>query len=1740
MLRLTKIKILLLSLTPLILGLSCSSASANNPVPYITSISPVSATPGGSSFTLTVNGVNFVSASTVNWGSTALSTTYVSAEQLTATVTSTLIASGGTGWITVSNPGVPTSNVVYLPVNGATSAITGITRTATVGSSPDRQAMGDFNGDGILDLAVGNIGSGTVSILLGNGDGTFQSQQTYNTGSSTFGIAVGDVNGDGKLDLVVGNDGYTSNSIAVLLGNGDGTFQAAQHVNGAQDSPLQPLLVDVNGDGKLDIVSTTYGGSSIFVYLGNGDGTFQSPTTTANSLSSVYTLVAGDFNHDGKIDLAVSGGGTGGNVDVLLGNGDGTFQAPVTYASGNSSTWALVLGDFNGDGNLDLVTSAEGSGAIKILLGNSNGTFQTAQTVSSSGGYYGGTAGDLNGDGKLDLVTVTGGNVYAYFGNGDGTFQSPQTIGSVGGTTFGVVLGNFVTSGGLAVASSAGTTLTVFLQTVAISPSSLNFGSLGVGSTSSAQNFTVTNDTSNSVTISGISFTGTNAADFSQTNTCSSTLASTGTCTVSVTFTPGATGSRTAALSIADSAPGSPHTATLTGTGTAAPIVQLSSASLSFSNQNDGSTSSSQSVTVTNNGNASLTSIVISVTGTNSSEFAQTNNCGSTLAQSAGCSISVTFSPLTAGSKSASVQIADNAGNSPQSISLTGTGVALAPVVSLSGNSISFGNQGLGTTSSQQSITMTNTGNASLTGISIGLTGANAADFAKTTTCGSTLAATANCAITVTFSPSSTGARSASVSIADNASNSPQSVALTGTGSQTASSLSYTQAAPSPLVAGSAIGTITVGVYDSHSALVTGSTASVQVTITGPNSFTSSQTQSAASGVATFNFGSVRLDTDGVYTITATSNGLTPAMSTTAVTAVLSSEQMVVSGFPSPDYANVVHSVTVTIEDSYGNVITNYTGMVTISTSDSSAVFSPSYTFTTADMGTHNFGLNLVTVGTQSISATDGTLSGSQTGIVGSPRPQFVVTSLGDDAGSAACDGNEACSLRSAINQSNGLGAGDITVNTTQFTGSAPWTATLTNGVLELSSNITITGPGSNKFSVSGNNSSSVFQVDSSSVATISSLTVTNGNSSTNGGGISNAGGLTISDIIVSNNTAAQNGGGIYNTSGVAINFSTVSGNTAGGNGGGIETSNNFTLYDSTVSGNTATGGGGGLDNTGSLYVTQDTIGGNTASDGAGIENETAATTTISQSTVSGNTATGQNGGAVSNQNSNSGSVTITNSIVAGNTAPAGDCVSCGTQNSANIFNSSAAALKLAPLANNGGSTQTMMPTSGSPAMAAGNVSLAVDPQFSNPLTSDQRGVDYARVINGSVDLGSVQSNSGAALSLALSLPTSLVAGTAQSLTVTALAPGGNPAGTYAGIVHFASSDANAQLPSDYTFTSADAGVHTFSLTLETAGSQTVAVVDLANSGLNASQTVTVGPGADFTVAAVSGSGQSAIVGAAFATPLSVRVTDAYGNNVSGATVVFTAPGSGASGTFSGGGASASAQTNTSGIAAAPAFTANSTVGQFSVAASVQGVQASGAFTLTNTVKPDYSVLVNPSTLTIQAGQSGTATFTITPVGGYSGTITLSCSGLPTGATCVFQPAQAVLDGSNTVVTAQLTVHTTGASGVLSSMHFVTPSERPNGLQLALLSVSVGLIILMLLGTRRTQQSIRCGLGLVMLLGLGCAIAIGLAGCGSTASPAPTTSPLATPSGQYSANVVATVSGGANTHATSLTITITQ
>jgi hypothetical protein len=176
----------------------------------------------------------------------------------------------------------------------------------------------------------------------------------------------------------------------------------------------------------------------------------------------------------------------------------------------------------------------------------------------------------------------------------------------------------------------------------------------------------------------------------------------------------------------------------------------------------------------------SITSIA--VTGTNAGDFAQTNTCGSSVAAAANCTISVTFTPSASGTRTASLSITDNASGSPQTVSPTGTGNG--PLASLSATSLSFGNQPYDATSTAQTVTLSNTGNATLSITSIAVTGTNASDFAQTNTCGSSVAAGANCAIAVIFTPSALGTRAASLSVTDNASGSPQTVPLSGTGAR--------------------------------------------------------------------------------------------------------------------------------------------------------------------------------------------------------------------------------------------------------------------------------------------------------------------------------------------------------------------------------------------------------------------------------------------------------------------------------------------------------------------------------------------------------------------------------------------------------------------------------------------------------------------------------------------------------------------------------------------------------------------------------------------------------------------------------------------------------------------------------------------------------------------------------------------------------------------------------------------
>jgi hypothetical protein len=222
-------------------------------------------------------------------------------------------------------------------------------------------------------------------------------------------------------------------------------------------------------------------------------------------------------------------------------------------------------------------------------------------------------------------------------------------------------------------------------------------------------------------------------------------------------------------------------TINVTAPSSGTPAVSLSSTSLTFASQNVGTASGAQPVTLTNSGTGSLAISGISIGGVNATDFTKTTTCGASLAAGAQCSISVTFKPTAGGSRSATVAITDNAAGSPHSILLSGVGVAV-PAVSLSSTALSLGNQNVGTTSGTKSVTLTNSGTGPLTIAGIAVGGVNPSDFARTTTCGASVAAGAHCTISVTFKPTATGARSAAIVITDNAAGSPRSIALSGNG----------------------------------------------------------------------------------------------------------------------------------------------------------------------------------------------------------------------------------------------------------------------------------------------------------------------------------------------------------------------------------------------------------------------------------------------------------------------------------------------------------------------------------------------------------------------------------------------------------------------------------------------------------------------------------------------------------------------------------------------------------------------------------------------------------------------------------------------------------------------------------------------------------------------------------------------------------------------------------------------
>ena len=316
---------------------------------------------------------------------------------------------------------VPKGNTVSVLLGNGDGTF-GVKTEFDTGSHPVSVAIADLNADGRPDLATANSYSNTASVLLGNGEGTFGAKTDFGTGPYPTAVAVGDLNADGRPDLATANS--YSNTASVLLGNGDGTFGLKTDF-GTGIGANSVTIADLNGDGRPDLATANIGANTVSVLLGNGDGTFGSKTDFDTGPYPTAVAV-GDLNADGRPDLATANAYPS-TSSVLLGNGDGTFGPKTDFGSWG---YSVAIADLNADGRPDLAVA---SSAVTVSLGNGDGTFAPG-TGFGAGSYASSVAiADLNADGRPDLALAGANTVSVFLGNGDGTFAPRTAFGTGSG-----------------------------------------------------------------------------------------------------------------------------------------------------------------------------------------------------------------------------------------------------------------------------------------------------------------------------------------------------------------------------------------------------------------------------------------------------------------------------------------------------------------------------------------------------------------------------------------------------------------------------------------------------------------------------------------------------------------------------------------------------------------------------------------------------------------------------------------------------------------------------------------------------------------------------------------------------------------------------------------------------------------------------------------------------------------------------------------------------------------------------------------------------------------------------------------------------------------------------------------------------------------------------------------------------------------------------------------------------------
>jgi hypothetical protein len=435
----------------------------------------------------------------------------------------------------------------------------------TTGGDPVSVTTADLNGDGILDLAVANRKSDTISILLGVGDGSFPSRKDFPTASGPVAVAAGDFNGDNKLDLAVAHEG--ADTIAIYLGDGAGNFASPVASAAIGTRPTAVVVADVNGDGHLDVAVADRVSNSVAVFLGNGTGAlgFRQDFPCGGGPTSV---LAGDFNLDGHLDLATSDS-SADTISILLGNGDGTFAAPVAYAAGLMPV-SLAAADFNADQKLDLALANGGQSSISTLSGRGDGAFDPRVDLGTDTAPIAVFAGDLDGDGQPDLGSA---NIFYFsywyiyssisvrLNTGGGSFAPKRDLVVYGDPTS-IAQGDFNADGKVDLAyvgPQGGATVYVLLQApeIHVTPP-VSFNRVAVFTSSPPQALTIHSTGSLPLRVDGLTITG-QAADFLITNDgCSGNTIPVGSsCSVVLVFSPTCAGDRVANVSIQHNGVGS-------------------------------------------------------------------------------------------------------------------------------------------------------------------------------------------------------------------------------------------------------------------------------------------------------------------------------------------------------------------------------------------------------------------------------------------------------------------------------------------------------------------------------------------------------------------------------------------------------------------------------------------------------------------------------------------------------------------------------------------------------------------------------------------------------------------------------------------------------------------------------------------------------------------------------------------------------------------------------------------------------------------------------------------------------------------------------------------------------------------------------------------------------------------------------------------------------------------------------